>query len=315
MNYGVRRMASDLGLLYKIAKLYYIDNLNMKQIAERYRISISTVSRNLQSARDKEIVRILINYDSKMNEEIESNLEERYGIRECYIISSAESQQSVFRDTAKVLEDIFDRYVKDGDYIGVSWGETEKGIFDNLSIRNKKEVNVIPIVGGLGEIETGTNTNSIAKVLATEFEGNGYLIHAPAILDNEEAKKVVQNERNTERILQLWDKLNLAIMGVGITTKDSSLIKHKALTEKEIEYLQNLEVIADVNINFLNREGASVPNNINRKLIRMDLKEIKKVETVIIIAFGNNKAEGIHAVVKGNIADILIIDDNIANTL
>ena len=44
--------------LYRVAELYYVQGATMEAVADRFGVSRSTVSRMLQAARDRGIVRI-----------------------------------------------------------------------------------------------------------------------------------------------------------------------------------------------------------------------------------------------------------------
>jgi DNA-binding transcriptional regulator LsrR (DeoR family) len=63
-----------------------------------------------------------------------------------------------------------------------------------------------------------------------------------------------------------------------------------------------------VNLNYIDENGSSVSNEIDGRMIRMSLDNIKRIDNVIIVAFGSRKLKGIKAVLRGKIADVLITD-------
>ncbi len=72
-------------LLSKIARLYYLEDMNQSEIAERFNINRVKVSRYLKKARERNIVDIKINYPRESYHELEREIESRYNLKECII--------------------------------------------------------------------------------------------------------------------------------------------------------------------------------------------------------------------------------------
>ncbi len=87
-------------LLVKVAHLYYEDGLTQVEISRRLRLSRQKVQRLLQSARDQGIVQISIRPIMGIIPELETNLEERFGLGEAVIVetTSYEDQDTVARE-------------------------------------------------------------------------------------------------------------------------------------------------------------------------------------------------------------------------
>jgi len=63
-------MSYNLKLLYKVSKLYYIEDLKQESIGRRLKISKYTVSRILKRARNKGLVKIQVIRPDYNNEDI-----------------------------------------------------------------------------------------------------------------------------------------------------------------------------------------------------------------------------------------------------
>jgi DNA-binding transcriptional regulator LsrR (DeoR family) len=216
---------------------------------------------------------------------------------------------------AEALSSILDRILDNNDYLGVNWGLTMKGITDYLLPKRKININVVPIVGGLGKIETGIHTNSIAKSIADIFGGTGYVINTPAILDTKEIKIALLKDSNTKEIFELTKKLDTAIFSYSDIGHESSYSKYGLIRKEELNYLKKLDIVGDVNLDFLNDRGEHVPNKINDRVIALSIPEIKKIKNVFGIAYGERKVPVTQAVLKGNIVNILIIDKKVADSI
>ncbi len=308
-------MGIENKLLYKIAKHYYEDEHNIQEIAKLMKMSIATVSRSLKKARDKGVVEIKIRSFKENHDEIEAALEKKYGLREVYIVSTISGQDEMYAEAASIVSDLLERLVKNNDYVGVSWGETDKKLMDSIKTNKNLGINVVPIIGGMGAIESGVFTNAIAKTVADKFHGKSYLINSPAVLDSESIRRSIEKDSNTIRILKLWEELKVVLVGVGDLFHKPSVRKYEIFTEQELAYLKDLGVVGEMNINYLNAEGEHVPNDLDSRMIRLSLEQLEKVENVILFTFGTGKLRGTRAALLSGAADIFITDADTAELL
>jgi DNA-binding transcriptional regulator LsrR (DeoR family) len=302
-------------ILYKIAKHYYEDELNVQEIAKLLKMSTATVSRYLKKAREKRIVEIKINPYKEKHDELEDTIEKKYNLREVYVVSTISGYDEMYVEAASIVSATMERLLKKNDFIGVSWGETDKKLFDSIKDKKNLGINIVPIIGGMGAIENGVFTNAIAKTVADKFGGKSYLINCPAVLDSENTKLMIEKDSNTMRILKIWEKLKVVLVGVGDLSQESSVRKYDIFSENELFHLRNCGAVGEINVNYLDENGRFVSNDINSRLIRLSIEQMKKIDTVILCTFGTRKANATRAVLKGQIADILITDVDSANLL
>jgi len=302
-------------LLPKIAHLYYLEDMSQEKIAEKFNINRVRVSRYLKKAREMNIVEIKVNYSKESYQELERLIEKRYGLKECIIIPSHDNDQGIVRELAASLSNALQRIVKSGDSIGVNWGLTLKEVIAFMDSPKPLDVKVVPMCGGLGRIERGINTNSIAKSLADVYGGISYVINAPAILDSKETKEVLLEDSNTKEIFELLKGLKCAVFSFSDLGPESSYVKYGLISREEIEYLRGMGIVGDVNLDFLDSRGVHVPNTLYDRVIALPIAEIVKIQNVVGIAYGLRKAEIAKAALNGNIFDILIIDLMLAEAI
>ena len=289
--------------------------MSQEKIAEKFNINRVRVSRYLKKAREMNIVEIKVNYSKESYQELERLIEKRYGLKECIIIPSHDNDQGIVRELAASLSNALQRIVKNGDSIGVNWGLTLKEVIAFMDSPKTFDVKVVPMCGGLGRIERGINTNSIAKSLADVYGGISYVINAPAILDSKETKEVLLEDSNTKEIFKLLKGLKCAVFSFSDLGPESSYVKYGLISREEIEYLRGKGIVGDVNLDFLDSRGVHVPNTIYDRVIALPISEIVKIQNVVGIAYGLRKAEIAKAALNGNIFDILIIDLKLAESI
>ena len=184
--------SEELKLLSKIARLYYLEDLNQQAIADKLNISRTKVSRYLTKARKEKVVEIRINSQREKFEDLERDIEKKFGIKECLLVSSSEDIRETYIQMAVSLTSLLERFLKDGDFMGIGWGTTLKSVAGYLEPEKRIAIKVIPLLGGLGKTGIEVHTNSVAKTIADRFGGTGYVLHSPAVLDSREAKEILE---------------------------------------------------------------------------------------------------------------------------
>ncbi|MCL6087487.1 MAG: hypothetical protein M1475_03665 [Actinobacteria bacterium] len=307
--------SANTKLLYKVARLYYIENYLQKDIAKKLSLSRVAVSRLLSKARAQKIVEIKINKIDGDYQDLELEIEKNFKINECVVVPNYDNDINIFKEIADLLSSILDRIVANGDYIGVSWGTSLGVISEHLNVEKKENIKVIPIIGGLGGIDKGINSNTIAKNFADSFGGISYVINCPAVLESVENKKLLENDVNTNQIFKLSEKIDIAIVGASDLGPESSLYKFSNYSQKDFDYLTGLGVVGVVNLGSIDKNGNHVPNIIDERTIALPIDKLKKIKNVILIAIGMRKKDVIKAALKSKLIKVFLTDEKTAEAI
>ncbi len=216
---------------------------------------------------------------------------------------------------ASGLNNLLERILEDGSYIGIGWGSSLSSIAKYIKVSGKSTVKVIPMIGGLGKIGTGVHTNSVAKTIADGLGGISYMIHSPAVLDSKKAREIVENDSSTKEIIKLADKIDTAIVGLSDIGHESTLINTGNFSVEEFNYLEGLGVVGDINLIFIDENGQHVKNKIDERIVRVQVDKLKKIKNVIGVAFGKRKIKTILGALKGNIINIYFTDEETARII
>lgn len=298
--------------LAKIASLYYLEGLTQQNIANKLNISRTKVSRYLTRARKEGIAEIKINYPVKDFSSLEYQIEKKYRISECIIAGTFESSEATIEAMSGSLNNLLSRILKDGSHIGIGWGRSLREMSKYINVMEKSDIKVIPMIGGLGKTGTGVHTNSVAKNIADRMNGISYMIHSPAVLDNREAKEIVEKDSNVSEIMEMSSKIDTAIIGISDLGMESTLIKTDSFTSEDYKYLESLGVVGDVNLIFIDEKGNHVPNKIDDRIVRVPLEGLKKIAHVIGVAFGKRKLKVLLGALRSQIINVLFTDEETA---
>jgi deoxyribonucleoside regulator len=302
--------------LYKILKYYYIDDITQQEIAQKLNISRIKVIRYINHAKEKGLIEVKLNIPLKDSFELESQIEKKYSLHECSIVSTFSNENEISKHASIELAEILRRVLKKDMYLGVSWSQTVKSVLDHLNFSRKIGVNVVPIIGGLELDGYTTNSNVIAHLFAEKLGGTAFSINIPAVFDSKEAKDIMEKERSTKKMHELADKIEVVITGVGNMDVNGTVFKSGYLTMAERKYLESLGIAGIVNLNFIDENGIEVKTDIDDRIVKIfPLEKFKCLHNVIGIAFGQDKIKSLKSALIGGIIDYLITDEDAAKGL
>ncbi len=307
---------SRAGQIAKIARLYYIEDLGQRQIADRLRVSTASVSRALARAKELGIVRIAISESAPAaHSDLEVEVERRFGLRECVLVSRFERTEQTYRALAVEMGGLLARLSKTGSTLGLSWGETLKAIGERLPENRRLRVDVVPIVGAMGTIETGVYPNSIARSFAEKLGGKAYLVNTPAIVDSPEVRNSLMSDSNFEQVRRLWRRLSTIVLGVSGLDVDTSVYRGGIFTKSELSRMRAIGGVCATNIVVLDAQGRPISTPFSDRIVSLTMLEMREVDNVVLVAVGDNKVAPLRAALRGGFAHVLVTDVECARAL
>jgi len=305
----------DKKTLYKILRLYYRDNLTQSKIAKRLNLTRIKVARYLYYARDNNMIEVKLDIPEGDYSELENKIENTYKLKECRIAPTFGKEVETYKYMGRELSDILEKILESGNYLGISWSKTLLNVSEYIDMKKRSGANIVPIVGGVEVEGNETNINFIVRSFSERLGGKGYYINAPAVVDNKNAKKIMEEDSNTKRIIDLTKNISSVVTGIGNINSEASLFKSGYFKKEEIDFLDSLGVIGSINLDLINKDGKQVKSKIDDRIIKIfPLERLKKVENIIGIALGKDKVDSIKASL-GNIINIFITDESTAKRL
>ncbi|AOZ93712.1 sugar-binding transcriptional regulator [Paenibacillus crassostreae] len=304
----------DKKMIIKICKLYYYESWTQEKIAEKFNVSRPFISKMIQKAREVGIVEILVHDDSHQTYELEKGIEQMFNLKQVLVVPTRDlNNELVTSAVGKAAAQFVQKLIKDGDRIGVSWGNTLYHMVREFPLEKKGNVKVVPLVGGTGNERTEIHSNQIAYEMAKKLGGKCESLYAPSIVETEQLKEQIVRLPNIASVLAEGEKVDLAIVGIGNPYSMSTMERFGYLTEEVLDELKELDVVADINSRFINREGHMVSHSINNKVIGIGLESLKQTNNVVGLAFGLHKIDCIKATLKGGYIQMLVTDEATAN--
>lgn len=305
----------DRRLLVKVSQMYYVENMNQHEIAGKFGINRTTVSKYLKKALQAGIVQISVVND--LYENLETALEKKFGLKEVYIVPSSSDPDEVKMNLGKAGVGYLKRIMNDGDVIGFAWGSTI-GALSNIAAADKCNLinaDMIPLVGGPENVDSEYHVNTIVYKVANAFKAKSHYLYAPAITGTAEAKSVIMQDVNCQRIVKLWDAVNITILGIGAPIKSSNLVWTGSVGKEYSDALRDAGVVGDICSRFYDVNGKVVDTVLKDRTVAIELEKLKNIKYSIGIAASPEKVPAIYGAMKGNFINVLISDEETAKLL
>ena len=309
-------------LMMRTTYLYYEMGYSQSKIAKKFNISVSTVSRLLNNAKKEKMVSFVVDERVLEVSDLEDIIKEKYKLKEVIIARWMEERYEPNKDDIKQLvafegAQYIQRVIKDNDILGITFGRTMYHMINFFNPCKKTDTQFVTLHGSLSQIHRDFNVDTLTRRMAMSFGGKNYYIKAPGHAKTEyEADMLIHRVDNSE-VFDKFKHVNIAVSGIGsfYPNKDSYLCSENYFTEEELKEFDEHEVYADVGLRLINKKGEECSTSLKNRTIGISYEDFKNIPTKVIMVSGEYKKYSVKAALDGNLADVLVIDYELAKGL
>lgn len=306
----------DRRLMVKISKLYYFEGWTQAEIARKQNVSRPVISKLLNAAKKEGIVEIYIKDETLQTVELEEKLEKKYGLKEVIVVSTmGYTQEMAKRQLGKTAASYITKNLTGIKSFGISWGSTLLSLVEEYPFERRKDIHIVPIIGGMGNKYVHLHSNQLAFQLAQKMNVTCSFLYAPAMVESDDLKDRLINTKDVSLVLEEGRNADIAVVGVGNPFKDSTLEKMGYLEEDDLTSLRKIGAVGNIGSCFFNAVGEEIDHPLNNRFIGLNTEEIKNIPEVIGVVEGSHKLESIEAALRGKYLNVLITDDRTAQAL
>ena len=299
----------------KIAYWYYGLGMTQDEIAKRLSFTRQKVNQIINSLVDQNIVSINIHGYERDNIELETKIEEKYGLKEVIAVTDYGESETAIKKVANVAAQYLDEVIQQGDIIGVAWGQTLAEVMEQMPFRRKSNCRVVQMMGVQNNEMLVEKADEIARGMADHLDCPSHMLYAPVIVQHAETKKWLLEEKSIQSSYRMMNKCNVALVGIGDLSLDSTMYKRGHFSKKDIDDLKADGFVGDVSMNPVRMDGSYDNCPLADRLLSADIECLKKINNTIAVVSGVNKAKAIRATLLTGCLDTLIIDETTARLL
>lgn len=302
-------------MLIYIAELYYLKGLSQQQIADITHQSRTNISRLLKICVEKGIVEFRIKKPTGKRLYTASQLEQQFNLKKAIVVPNGGGSEQLKRRVAVEAGKYLRGVLKDGLLIGINWGSTVYEIVKNFAVDHKYDIDVIQLLGGANSKLRDADGQHILQTFSSNFNGNGYILNAPFIVQNREVKKLLMEEPSIKEHFSRMKKTDIAILGIGNHTSKSSIYNSGYLNDEDIEKLKNDDAVTDICGFGIDINGNPIETVTTGRIIGIGLEDLKGIPVRIGCSSGIEKMDAVLGALRGGYVNVLVIDEETANSI
>jgi deoxyribonucleoside regulator len=330
------RLLTDERFLRKIAYMYYEDGHSQEAIAEMEFCSRQTVSKALQKAKDRGIVRISIVPDLRTGylRNLSREVRVQLGLEDLVLVAghnmntmnANDHLDDVVTEIAGAAADYLDQLLNDNDILAVSGG---KRFMRNI-VRYLKPTKPLPhmqVVATIGFVEGRTShgdANMVAHDLAEVYGANHHWFPCPAFLPDQETLEQTRRLDIIKHSYDMMTRANVMVTGLWTPHTNKDMITRGILSQKQLDLIETYHPVVDINHWSFDEEGNCINEMMQPFPYTLSGLEIPRLKEyiqsrktkVVLVAGGSPSYVGaIRAALRAGLANILITDHITAQLL
>jgi deoxyribonucleoside regulator len=303
--------------LIRAARLYYLYNLSQQQIADKLKISRPGVSRLLQEARDRGIVKIEIIDPAGSGADLERRLERRYRLKKAVVVPNegAPDDAALKARLGAAAARFLDSCAREGMTLGVSWGTTMQELAGRLRPRRLRDSTVVQLVGGIARAVYDTHASEIVQKVADTYRAMPYLLPVPAIVDKVRVKEALMSDRHIAEVLELGRRAEIAVFSVGRLSHGCLMCRAEYFRRHQVDALLQDGAVGDIINRIVTGTGEVCSPDLDARTVGVELDDLKRKKYSVVVAGSPAKLPVLRACLLGRYCNVLITDEETALAL
>jgi deoxyribonucleoside regulator len=306
-----RGTVPDLDQLIQASRLYYELGETQSRVAELLGVTRPQVSRLLKRARAEGVVEIRIVDQVAEVSTAGDESRARFGLTAVHLAPALVGPEEVNRRMiGRLGADVLRAAIRDGAVVGIGDGASIAAVADALAADeplHETGATVVPLCGGYW---FGGPAREPFRRVADGVGGVPLGLLAPGLVDDPATKTSLCAHAGVRRILDLWDRLEVAAFGIGGPVWSAA-----AFGAATIGRLESAGAVGEMLVRPFTLDGRFVGDELGDRTIAFDASELSRVPTRIAVAGGPTKVRPILGALRSGAVTTLVTDRRTAEAV
>jgi DNA-binding transcriptional regulator LsrR (DeoR family) len=162
----------------------------------------------------------------------------------------------------------------------------------------------------LGNPSQETHATQLVSGAAQALNGTPVLLGAPAVAGTRETRDFFLRDPHVAQTLEMARHADLAFVGIGACNSDAVALPDfwKVMNPSTMDDLRAQGAVGSINLHYFDRQGNAFDSEFDKRLIGLELEEIRQIRRVVGVAGGASKREAIKAALNGKLVNVLVTD-------
>jgi DNA-binding transcriptional regulator LsrR (DeoR family) len=309
-----RAMAEDLAqdqfeLLARIAHRYYVDDRTQEEIAREFDLSRPKVQRLLEQARQAGVVEIRIQTPPWLHLDLEDELRDTFHLTDAIVSPARSDPQSQREAVARSAAQYLERCLAEGAVVAVSHGRDTGEVPRFFRPGRRLGCTFVSAMGGSPSVDAPTNPNEICRALADRCGGRAESLYAPAYVESGEMRDRLLEQEAIAQTLRLAGRASVALVGIGGTDEDCTMVRSGCLSVEEIGRLAGQGAVGDVLGNYVDVDGRLIAAPHRDRLVALSMDDLRRIQTVVAVVSESEKPLALLGTLRAGVIGVLIVDE------
>jgi DNA-binding transcriptional regulator LsrR (DeoR family) len=293
---------NDRDLLVQASRLYYELGETQNAVADRLGLTRPQVSRLLKRARAEGIVEIRIVDRDTAESPAAEVLRGRFGLDAVHLAPTLAGPEDLTRRiVGRLAAQVLRATIRDGNIVGIGDGASIGAVADALDdAATPVRATVVPLAGGYWS--TGPEREPFRRV-ADAFGAQPHGLMAPGLLDDAATKRALESHAGVRAVVDLWDRLDVALFGIGGRSWGASSVGPEVARELEKDGAIGEILIAPFDI-----DGIFVCPTLRDRVLAFDARALGRVPVSIGVGAGGRKVGPILGALRSGTVKTLVTD-------
>ena len=304
----------NIATIVEVAHMYYDENLSQQEIANKLKISRSSIAQYLSQAREFGIVRIEVVSPIDSCENMALEIKKYTNLDHVHVIPGTHqyhelTMRAIGGEAAKYLEGKLNH----NDVLGIAWGRTITCLASLFAPPIPKNIEVIPLIGEREYSGNYSKINQIVLDIANAFTGKPYFLLVPMFVGKPQLRDNLLKDPSVSEVVKRWNQITIAVIGIGSVPTQPGGVNY--VGKKYMQEMMEKGAVGDICGRFFDKDGNLINADFYERMISIDLDKIRKIGTVIAVAGGIEKTKAVLAAIKSKIISVLFIDEKLAESI
>jgi DNA-binding transcriptional regulator LsrR (DeoR family) len=293
---------NDFAQLVRASHLYYELGETQNAIAELLGVTRPQVSRLLKRARAEGIVEIRIVDSTTAESPAVEKLRRAFSLDAVHLAPTISGPEDLTRRmVGRLAAEVLRSAVRPGAIVGIGDGAFVSATADALEDgATPVAATIVPLCGGFWT--TGLEREPYRRI-GDALGGQVRGLMAPGLVDDSATKTALIAHAGVRAIAELWERLDVALFGVGGPAWSSSLVGETV--ERELDAT---EAVGEVLVAPFDLHGRFVCPALRDRVIAFDARRLERVPAAIGVAAGAGKVRPILGALRAGVIRTLVTD-------
>ena len=297
--------------LAEVAKMYYLDDMNQGQIAEKIQVSRSVISRMLAEAKRLGIIEINIHSCGQKNMVALNKLRNLYGIEGAYFtpdgLNDVVVDRAIAEGTINYVKELGGRGLGIG--IGTVMGNMLK-LMEECEPEESTYETVCSLIGNFNFSSKKYHANGMVRKYARFLEAEPVLLHSKSFANSRNEMEKIKKTVSYNRVVNIWDEIDTMVVNIGNYPAESDFAMALQLGLELDEKNAAGRILA-----YYYDEDGRILKLENTYAVQVLLKQIIQCKNVIGVCSANINAKAVKGALSTGLLNHIVMRESLLDEI